>query len=58
MNILSWIVTVLVVALVAGFVVYLVSLRKLHVAERVEVTVYDRFGRPTKKAQAAPPLRH
>lgn len=41
----SWAATVLVVALVASFVVYLVSLRNLPLQIHQPPTLYDRLGR-------------
>ena len=44
-EILSWLITLVVVAVLAAFVVYLLGLRRLPLGERPRTAVYDRFGR-------------
>ena len=44
-ELLSWLVSVIVVLLVTTFLVYLVSLRELSTRERPRTPKYDRLGR-------------
>jgi hypothetical protein len=57
MTILSWAISVLVVALLVTFVGYLVSLRRLPTARRAEVRVFDRFGRLKEVTRLEQPRR-
>ncbi len=44
-EIISWLVTGLVVTILVAFVVYLVGLRRIPLGERPRTAVYDRLGR-------------
>jgi len=41
---LSWLITLLVVILLAAFVLYLISLRRLPLAQRPRTPTFNRFG--------------
>lgn len=43
-SMIGWLITALVVALLAAFVFYLVGLRALPTGERPRTKTYDRFG--------------
>jgi hypothetical protein len=45
MEAVSWIATVIAIALIAAFIVALVSLRQMPLARRPETPIFDRLGR-------------
>ena len=57
MTAFSWLVSVLVVGLLASFVAYLVSLRRLPTARRTDIRVFDRLGRVQDVKEADEPRR-
>ncbi len=57
MTVLAWAVTTVVVALVAASVAYLFSLRSLPTAERTDVPIFDRMGRPIGDGRNEEPRR-
>ncbi len=44
-EVISWVLTALVGAILAAFLIYLVGLRRIPLGERPRTAVYDRFGR-------------
>jgi hypothetical protein len=44
-EVISWLITVVVLAILAAFVLYLFGLTRLPLGERPRTAVYDRFGR-------------
>lgn len=57
MIVVSWIASVLVVVLLAVFVGYLVSLRRLPTAQRIDLRIFDRCGRLQEISGVGQPRR-